>query len=151
MKTIGRAGIAMLLIALAVVSTHCAKDKPGRAPADVSKIENNAVVVSTLWLQLVDEKEYGRSWDETADFFKRSVPRERWIGLMSSSRKPFGAVLIRALDSRKYVTSLPGAPDGEYVVITYRTKFKNKKDSVETVTPMKDRDGKWRVSGYYVK
>jgi hypothetical protein len=47
--------------------------------------------------------------------------------------------------------SLPGAPDGEYVVIQYRTSFENKNDAIETVTPMKDTDGTWRVSGYYVK
>ena len=151
MKTKSRDGIAAAVIVLAMAALFCAKDEPGRAPADVSKIENNAVVISTLWLQLVDGQEYGRSWDETAGIFKRSVPRERWIGLMASSRKNFGNVMIRSLDARKYATSLPGAPDGEYVVITYRTKFRNKKDSVETVTPMKDRDGKWRVSGYYVK
>lgn len=151
MKTFSRIGVAVTVILLAMSAPFCAKDKPGRAPADISRIENNAVVVSTLWLQLVDENEYGRSWDETADFFKNSVPRDKWIGLVAASRKSFGRVLIRSLDGRKYATSLPGAPDGEYVVITYRTKFRNKKDSVETVTPMKDRDGKWRVSGYYVK
>jgi hypothetical protein len=49
------------------------------------------------------------------------------------------------------MTSLAGAPDGEYVVIQYETSFENKKSSIETVTPMLDKDGKWRVSGYYVK
>ena len=49
------------------------------------------------------------------------------------------------------MTSLPGAPDGEYVVIQFDTSFTNKKVAVETVTPMKDEDGIWRVSGYYVK
>lgn len=49
------------------------------------------------------------------------------------------------------MTSLPGAPDGKYVVIQYDTSFENKKAAVETVTPMLDKDGKWRVSGYYIK
>ncbi|MEW6584469.1 MAG: DUF4019 domain-containing protein, partial [Nitrospirota bacterium] len=52
--------------------------------------------------------------------------------------------------SKKYATSLPGAPDGEYVVIEFETSFENKKSAVETVTPMMD-SGKWRVSGYYIK
>ena len=62
-----------------------------------------------------------------------------------------GKVILRKLDSQKYMTSLPGAPDGEYVVIQYKTKFENKKSAVETITPMLDNDGKWRVSGYYIK
>ena len=48
-------------------------------------------------------------------------------------------------------TSLPGAPDGEYVVIQFEASFGNKRASVETVTPMLDKDGQWRVSGYYIK
>jgi len=29
--------------------------------------------------------------------------------------------------------------------------FANKKAAVETVTPMKDTDGQWRVSGYFIR
>jgi hypothetical protein len=47
--------------------------------------------------------------------------------------------------------TLPGAPDGEYVVIQYQTAFQNKKSAIETVTPMLDKDGHWRVAGYYIK
>lgn len=49
------------------------------------------------------------------------------------------------------MTQLPGAPDGEYAVIQFETSFANKKSAIETVTPMKDPDGKWRVSGYFIK
>lgn len=51
----------------------------------------------------------------------------------------------------KYMTSLPGAPDGEYVVIQYKSSFENKKAAVETVTPMRDKYGAWRISGYFIK
>ncbi len=66
-------------------------------------------------------------------------------------RKPLGQTVSRVLFSKRYHTSLPGAPDGEYVVIQFNTSFENKKSAIETVTPMKDEDGKWRVSGYYIK
>jgi hypothetical protein len=42
-------------------------------------------------------------------------------------------------------------PDGQYVVIQYKTAFENKKAGVETITPMLDKDKKWRVSGYFIK
>jgi hypothetical protein len=57
----------------------------------------------------------------------------------------------RTLKSRQYAASLPGAPDGKYVVIQYDSVFENKKGAVETVTPMLDPDGTWRVSGYFIK
>jgi hypothetical protein len=55
------------------------------------------------------------------------------------------------LKAAHYATSLPGAPDGKYVVIRYASSFQNKKSAMETVTPMLDKDGKWHVSGYYIK
>jgi hypothetical protein len=33
----------------------------------------------------------------------------------------------------------------------YDTSFANKKSATETVTPMLDNDGQWRVSGYFIK
>ncbi|MBM4320898.1 MAG: DUF4019 domain-containing protein, partial [Deltaproteobacteria bacterium] len=54
------------------------------------------------------------------------------------------------LKSARYQTSLPGAPDGEYVVIQFESSFENKRSAIETITPMLD-SGKWRVSGYFIK
>ena len=51
----------------------------------------------------------------------------------------------------QYAESLPGAPDGEYVVILFKTSFEGKAEAVETVTPMRDADGEWRVAGYYIR
>jgi hypothetical protein len=36
-------------------------------------------------------------------------------------------------------------------VIQYDSVFANKASAVETITPMLDADGVWRVSGYYIK
>ncbi|MGA2423709.1 MAG: DUF4019 domain-containing protein [Terriglobales bacterium] len=70
---------------------------------------------------------------------------------MRASREPLGKLLSRKLKSATYKTTMPGAPDGEYVVIQYDSSFEHKQAAVETVTPMLDKDGKWRVSGYYIK
>jgi hypothetical protein len=49
------------------------------------------------------------------------------------------------------VEKLQGAPDGKYVTIRYETVFENKASAVETITPMLDPDGIWRVSGYFIR
>jgi hypothetical protein len=36
-------------------------------------------------------------------------------------------------------------------IVSFQTPFENKKAAVETVTPMLDTDGQWRVSGYYIR
>ncbi len=110
-----------------------------------------SVAVAESWLKTVDEGKYEASWNDAAVYFKAAVTAEQWDSSLSAVRTPLGAVKSRKRISATYTTSIPGAPDGEYVVIQYKTQFENKKDAVETVTPMKDKDGVWRVSGYYVK
>ena len=70
-----------------------------------------------------------------------------WEGV----RKPLGKLLHRQLGSAAYSTSLPGVPDGQYVLSQYRTSFEHKADAIETVVAQLDTDGTWRVSGYYIK
>ena len=68
--------------------------------------------------------------------------------MLDSTRQPLGKVLQRNVKTKAYRTSLPGALDGEYVVIQFQTKFEHKASALETVTPSKEKDGAWRVSGY---
>ncbi len=110
-----------------------------------------ALKAAELWLELVDGGEYGESWDQSAELFKAAVSKGKWEQSLDSARKPLGELIGRKVISTKYATSLPGAPDGEYVIIQFATSFTNKKSAIETVTPMKDPDGAWRVSGYYIK
>jgi hypothetical protein len=113
--------------------------------------EKVAVVASNAWLSLVDEGNYAESWNQAAGFFKNAVTKEQWQSSMKAFRVPLGKMVARKLKSKQYTKTLPGAPDGEYVVIQYETTFEKKQTSIETVTPMLDKDGKWRVSGYYIK
>ncbi len=118
--------------------------------ADPQK-EMAAVSAAEKWLALIDEGKYADSWKEAATFFRNAVPQNQWEQSLVATRKPLGKVLSRSVVAKNYATSLPGAPDGQYVVIRFETSFENKKQAVETVTPMMDPDGKWRVSGYYIK
>ena len=112
---------------------------------------DDAVKAARAWLALVDRGDYGASWKEAASYFKGAVSAEKWKEAASGVRGPLGKVQSREVASTTFATSLPGAPDGEYVVIQFKTRFLNKQSAIETVTPMKDKDGKWRVSGYFVK
>jgi hypothetical protein len=113
--------------------------------------EDQAVEAAAEWLELVDQGEFEKSWEEGATLFKSVVTVEQWRQALNTARNPLGELKSRKLKSAEYATSLPGAPDGEYVVIQFDTSFTNKKAAVETVTPMKDDDGVWRVSGYFIK
>lgn len=113
--------------------------------------EKAAMASAKKWLELVDSGRYAESWDTAAEYFKNAVEKERWEKKVAAAREPLGKVLWRKLKSKRYRTSLPGVPDGEYVVIQFRTSFANKQSTVETITPMLDKDGIWRVSGYFIR
>jgi hypothetical protein len=113
--------------------------------------EKRAIEASDMWLKLSDSGRYSESWETAAELFRNAISKEQWNQSLNAVRKPLGKVIKRSVKSKQYATSLPGAPDGEYVVIQYETSFEKKKSSIETVTPMLEKDGKWRVSGYYIK
>ena len=103
------------------------------------------------WLSLVDSGKYGESWQEASSLFKTHLTKGQWQTMVGAVRDPLGKVVSRKLKNATYTKTLPGAPDGDYVVMQYETSFERKQSAVETVTPMLDKDGKWRVSGYYIK
>jgi Protein of unknown function (DUF4019) len=110
-----------------------------------------AVDAAESWLKLVDAGKYGASWDEAATLFKNAVQRSDWEKKVAAVRAPLGKVLSRKLSSKQTTHSLPGAPDGTYVVLSYETRFEHKEHAVETVTPMLETSGRWRVSGYFIR
>jgi len=120
------------------------------ALADSGK-EQAAQAAALAWLSLVDRGQYAGSWEEASTYFKGAVTRDSWVQSLNAVRQPLGKNKSRKLLSSKYTQTLPGAPDGEYVVIQYRTTFEMKPSAVETITPMLGRDGEWRVSGYYIR
>jgi hypothetical protein len=133
------------LLVLTLVLGICAAVQAQQKP------EQLAQQSADTWLALVDAGKYADSWQEAAQFFKAAVTKEQWQNALRGSRDPLGKMLLRKLKSATYTKTLPGAPDGEYVVIQYESSFEHKQSAVETVTPMLDKDGKWRVSGYFIK
>jgi len=113
--------------------------------------EDLAEKSALAWLALVDAGNYEESWRDAASFFRGAVSQEDWKKAMVGARQPLGKLLSRKVKSRTYRESLPGAPDGKYVVFEFDASFENKKTAVETVTPMLDPDGTFRVSGYFIK
>lgn len=102
------------------------------------------------WLGLIYDNNYSQSWDNAASLFQNAISKEQWTQQLSGIVPPLGKVISRDLISSEYHTTLPGAPDGKYIVIQFKTSFENKNESIETVTQMKGGD-QWKVSGYFIK
>lgn len=114
------------------------------------KVEDAAQAASDSWLKIVDAGQYDASWEQAATLFRGVVTKDQWRQAMAGVRAPLGKLLSRKVKSREYREQVPGAPDGKYVVIQYDAVFEKKAAAVETITPMMDSDGTWRVSGYFI-
>ena len=115
------------------------------------EVDAAARAAATEWLQKVDTANYSGSWESAASMFKAAVSVQAWEKAAQSARTPFGTVRKRIEKSASATNSLPGVPDGKYVVVQYDTAFENKAAAVETLTLAQDRDGSWRVAGYFIK
>ena len=131
--------LATFLVSMAVASFAWAQTKEEAAEAAVLE-----------WLSYVDAGEYVTSWSAAAAAFKDQVSPQQWQSAASNARKPLGELHTRRKIASRYTTSLPGVPDGEYVVVQFDAGFANKAAGTETVTAVLE-NGVWRVTGYFVR
>ena len=132
-----------LLIGLAAASANVRAE-------GVTSIEAAAQVAS-VWLALVDNGQYAGSWVRAAKLLKSQVSQVQWEAAVKGARDAVGGEQTRRRYTANFARTLPGAPDGEYVVLTYEVTFAHKQAAVETVTLMHEADGAWRVAGYFLR
>lgn len=113
--------------------------------------EKAALTAARAWLSLIDDGRYGESWQEASAYFRGAIAEEAWDASLSGVRRPLGRVLSRRAGKAREATQLPGAPDGTYVVMQFATAFQHKKRATETVTFVREQDGRWRAAGYFIK
>jgi hypothetical protein len=102
------------------------------------------------WMSLVDNQKYAESWAESSSTFRSRVPQQGWIDEAKRVREPLGSVNSRRLVTVTFAKTLPGAPDGDYAVLQFRSSFTHKAAAIETITLVMD-DGQLRAVGYFIK
>ena len=134
-----------------IVATMLAAAMAGPACAQEPESVADAQEAAERWLAQLDAGNYSATWRDAAASLRTTVPQAQFEAALRQARTPLGSPSDRALKSATYHTTMPGVPDGQYVVIQYTTRFANKEQAVETVTPAREPDGNWRVSGYFVQ
>ena len=109
-----------------------------------------ARTAARAWLALLDGHEYDEGWDAAGELLKGAVTRDEWSARWSVTLGPMGSVQARTAQASEFSTALPGAPDGEYVILKFETVFEKEHKAVETVILRREPDGLWRVSGYRI-
>lgn len=135
-------------VAPAAAQAPTAKPAETAAASDANAEKEAAGKLAAAgWLVLLDRGDWGRAWETSSSVFRASVPLASWMEGIPKAREPLGTVVERTPAESAYKTALEGRPAGEYVTVIFTTRF-SKKEAEETVTTVRDTDGKWRVTGY---
>ena len=107
-------------------------------------------VVDAFLIQ-VDNGQFGESWDGASPLFKANVSRPEWVRKMTCLDPLMGHVTQRTVKSAETRTSIPGAPDGKYLLIVLQSVFEHKEKAMETIILRWDEVSRWTVSGYFLR
>jgi hypothetical protein len=142
------ASIAVLTVGLVQAPLFAMQGPP---QADPHAAEESAAQRQALgFLGYLDQGRYADSYAYTGMLLRTQVDREAFAAQIEKARAGTGALQGRELIDANYDTSVPGAPQGQYVILHYHANFANRQDAVETVT-LAMAKGYWRVDGYYIK
>lgn len=108
------------------------------------------LVAALSWLSLIDSGEYESSWKEAGDQFHSRVDCADWIERLKAVREPLGRNVIRNIKKSTERDTLPGVPDGDYVILVFDAAYDKKRQSEEKVTLEKSKQ-EWRVVGYFIQ
>lgn len=112
--------------------------------------ETEASAAARQWVALLDKAQWDASWESAGALFKAQLTSPQWSRTIASLRKPLGPVQSRTLQSMVPTKTLPGAPDGDYQVLQFQTRFAHKPEAIETIVMAREAAG-WHVSGYFIR
>ncbi len=120
-------------------------------PPDPHVAEEHAAGRQALgFLGYLDQGRFAESYSYTGMLIRTQVDQTAFAGKVQNARAGTGALQSRQLIDVVYTTSVPGAPEAQYVVLHYHASFASRQDAVETVT-LEFARGYWRVAGYYIQ
>lgn len=135
-----------LLLVLPLVVLHLMFPRAALAAAQSN--EEAARAAAEEWLALVDAGKYSESFGKLDPAFAKKVGKKKWVASITDLRERAGKFISRKVTSAEYTKELPGAPEGEYVVVQYESVFEKRKAATEKVILILGRDLYWRVAGY---
>jgi hypothetical protein len=106
---------------------------------------------AAAWLQLVDSGDGHASWEAAGATFRAAVTAESWANQLGTARGPLGPLTSRVIAVEQFLNGLPGSPPGDYVVQQYHSIYDTTHAITETLTLVREADGRWRVIGYFIR
>lgn len=134
----------LILAVLFMIFFPLITEKPDKEKAE------KATATALEFLYLIDAGKYAESWQSAATLMQEKVTQKEWVEKLTKARELSGALVEREEQNASYSTTAKDSPDGEYILLTFESRFKNAESVDEYVTVMLD-DQVWRVAGYFIQ
>jgi hypothetical protein len=131
----------------AVFISGCAQKRNIPKDIDGAKLE----AISSAWLSKLDNGWFQQCYDETSQKLKDGLDKNQWLNNMITYRKPLGTADKRQEINMIYEPEIANVGKGDFVIIQYAAIYQQKLAVIEAVTLIKEEDGSWKVSGYWIK
>ena len=116
-----------------------------------SQVSEKSVMAAAQFLFLVDTEEYAKSWEVSSENLKEMLSQKVWHEKIAKIRSFLGPIVERIHHDISYTDSADNVPSGEYVVMTFVSKFELRDRVTETVTLMLGDNEQWQVAGYFLR
>jgi len=115
------------------------------------RVAEQSAFAAAQFLFLVDTEEYVKSWEISSANLKKMLSQEAWNEQIVKIRSFLGPIVERVHHDISYTDSPSDVPTGEYVIMTFVSKFELRERVVETITLMLGDNDQWQVVGYFLR
>jgi hypothetical protein len=130
-------------------ATH-ASEAPRAPTASASEADAASADSAQAWFSLIGGHDWAAAWRASGALMTSRLTEQLWTAKVEPVRTPLGKVVSRVFQTVIRTATLPGAPDGDYEVLTFRTSFTNKRDATETVVLAHEGQA-WKADGYFIR
>jgi hypothetical protein len=115
------------------------------------QVAEKSVLAAAEFLFLVDTEDYAESWQVSSAVLQKMLTKQAWSEKISELRTFLGPIVERVQQNIAYTDDAIDVPSGEYVVMTFVSKFELRERVTETITLLLGDDNKWQVVGYFLR
>ena len=115
------------------------------------QVAEKSVLAAAEFLFLVDTEDYAESWQVSSAVLQKMLTKQAWSEKISELRTFLGPIVERVQQNIAYTDDAIDVPSGEYVVMTFVSKFELRERVTETITLLLGDDNQWQVVGYFLR
>ena len=133
----------LIIMLISVISMYSAS-----AQKYTEQYIKDANTVAESWLDNINDKQYENAFQMLSYEIKVIYNQEIWISLIKELMIEFGDLESRIATKKKFESKLEGMDDGFYVLIDYKSIYKNTINHIEHILLKQNDKSKWEIVDY---